>query len=147
MPSPQRVMMVLICEAVKFWHSSSKTNAFWIERPRIKLIDLNWMLALSQMYFIEPSVQWSFLCSASKVSVTAANHGIIFSSSEPGKKPIDSPISGVFRVTIILSNMPFSMVCSSAAAIARSVLPLPAAPVRITKSISGSSKASIAMPW
>ncbi|CSC12481.1 Uncharacterised protein [Vibrio cholerae] len=79
--------------------------------------------------------------------MTEASHGIIFSSSVPGRKPIDSPISGVLRVTMILSNILRSTVCSSAAAIASKVLPLPAAPVRITRSISGSSSASSAIPW
>ncbi|CSI87329.1 Uncharacterised protein [Vibrio cholerae] len=50
-------------------------------------------------------------------------------------------------MTMILSNILRSTVCSSAAAIASKVLPLPAAPVRITRSISGSSNASSAIPW
>ncbi|MNT92382.1 hypothetical protein D3C72_2336510 [compost metagenome] len=48
-PSPQRVMMVLIWDAVRFWHSSSSTKVFWMLRPRMKLTDLNWMLAFSMM--------------------------------------------------------------------------------------------------
>ena len=51
----------------------------------------------------------------------AANQGAIFSSSVPGKKPIDSAISGVLRVTITLSYTPFSITSSNAAANAISV--------------------------
>ena len=45
----------------------------------------------------------SCLCSTSRVSVTAASQGIIFSSSVPGRKPMLSAISGVLRVTITFS--------------------------------------------
>ena len=57
-----------------------------------------------------------------------------------------SAIYGVLRVTITFSSIPFSITSCRAAAMASYVLPQPAGPVRITRSMCGSSRASSAIP-
>ena len=85
-------MMVLIWDAVRFWHSSSSTKVFWMLRPRMKLTDLNWILAFHDVaerpaHVLVPFVQHL------QVSVTAASQGIIFSSGAGRRKPMLSAIS------------------------------------------------------
>ncbi len=126
------MMVWLRCS--EFWrtHREAQTH-FSSEQPRIKLIDLNWILALSQMYFIDPSRYSGRFCAALPVYQSQQpTKGSIFSSSGTRRKPIDSPISGVFRVYIDLIEH-FALYglfkCSSHG---EQRLP-PAAPVRITQ--------------
>ena len=65
-------------------------------------------------------------------------HGSIFSSSVPGRKPMSSPSGIVTRVMMISTKRFDSSVCMRPAASVSSVLPVPAGPRIVTKSISGS---------
>ena len=70
--------------------------------------------------------------------MSAPIQGSIFSSSVPGRKPMSSPSGIVTRVMMISAKRFVSSVCMSPAASVSSVLPVPAGPRMVTKSISGS---------
>ena len=70
--------------------------------------------------------------------MSAPIHGSIFSSSVPGRNPMSSPSGIVTRVMMISLKRLWSSVCASPAASVSSVLPVPAGPSTVTKSISGS---------
>ncbi len=59
-------------------------------------------LASRSLVAWRPQVPPSWLCvSTSRLSVSAPIHGVIFSSSVPGRKPMSSPTLTVARVMMI----------------------------------------------
>ena len=140
-PGPARVISVFICLGVRFCASSMITYLFKNVRPRMKFMLLILMrLRISSLVAARPHspAVASVLPRTSRLSSSAPIHGPIFSSSVPGKKPMSSPTLTVARVTMISVYRRSSSTWVSPAASAISVLPVPAVPVRVTKSTSGS---------
>ena len=117
------------------------TNLFMKVRPRIKFrLLILILLRISSFVAALPHspVLVSVLAKTSRLSSSAPIHGPIFSSSVPGKKPISSPTLTVARVMMISEYLLSSSTCIRPEARANRVLPVPAVPVSVTKSISGS---------
>ena len=134
LPGPARVTSAFICLGVRFCASSRMMKRFRKVRPRMKLSERILMRLRSRsLVAARPQLPPSSLrVSTSRLSMSAPIHGSIFSSSVPGRKPMSSPSGTVTRVMMISMKRLRSRVCVS------SVLPLPAGPSSVTKSISGS---------
>ena len=117
------------------------TNLFMKVRPRIKFrLLILILLRISSLVAARPHSPElvSVLAKTSRLSSSAPIQGPIFSSSVPGKKPISSPTLTVARVMMISVYLRSSSTCISPEARAKRVFPVPAVPVSVTKSISGS---------
>ena len=128
-PEPARVISVFICLGVRFCASSMTSSLLTKVRPRMKLMALILTLFLisSPVAARAHSPAWaSPLMSTSRLSCNAPIHGVIFSSSVPGRKPMSSPTATVARVMMTSANRPISRVCCNAAAMVSRVLPVPA---------------------
>ena len=128
-PGPARVIKVFICFGVRFCASSKINNLLTNVRPRMKLMALILTLFLINSLVAarahSPALA-SPLIKISKLSCNAPIHGVIFSSSVPGKKPMSSPTGTVMRVMMTSEKRCISSVCCKAAAIVTNVLPVPA---------------------
>ena len=73
-------------------------------RPRMKLSDLILILERTRSRVAarpHSPPESSVVFSTSRLSSKAPIHGVIFSSSVPGRKPMSSPMGTVTRVTMI----------------------------------------------
>ena len=117
------------------------TNLFRKVRPRMKLIDLMRILErIKSSEALRPQSDPLPLprFRTSRLSSMAPSHGAIFSSSVPGRNPISSPTEMVARVMMISLKRLCSIVWVRPAASVSSVLPVPAWPSSVTKSMFGS---------
>src|SRR6187551_359063 len=139
-PGPARVTSAFICFGVRFCASSRIRKRLRNMRPRMKFSERILMRLRSRsLVAARPQLPPSpVLVSTSRLSMSAPIHGSIFSSSVPGRKPMSSPSGMVTRVMMISTKRFDSSVCMSPAASVSRVLPVPAGPRMVTKSISGS---------
>ena len=121
---PIRVKIVWISTADKFCASSIIRIVFSKLRPRKNAIG-----TISIFTRRSPTAGWYELCLEidSRLSNRPPTNGWYFSSIEPGRNPISSPICCGFRAYIILSKR-FSFLSCKAVARVQNVFPVPAFP-------------------